>query len=194
MPAPVLVFQNNDGPSPCVPTHFDETTLTLRVVAPGCTRSPVWQGVRLPADSPAAMLAKAAAASDAGVKVSKKLDVVSLIRLNPVGVSQTTLNAPDDVVAGLDFRTAAGKKMDNQRREYGATYANAPAKPQAVNAEEMYKKKAEKIKRVRSKVNEEIDASAAAPDTDDTAAPPVADHRTESKPAPKRAPRATKSS
>jgi hypothetical protein len=180
MVPPILVFQNNDGPAPNIPTDFDEGTLTLRVVAPGCSNPPMWQGMRQLATSAAAILAKETAAKETGAKVSKRADVVFLVRVFRPCSSADTLNASDEVVAGLDFRTSAGRKMDNQRREYGQTYSRAPAKPTAVNAEEMYVKKAEKIRRNRERVNEEIDGVDGNVDVD-VAPQPKKSARTETK-------------
>ena len=200
MVAPVLVFQNNDGPAASVPTEFDEATLRMRVSAPGCTNPPTWQGVRIPAASALATQLKAnVSAENGGAKISKRADVVSLSRVSSLTTSQDNLNASDEAVANLDFRTSAGKRMDNQRREYGSTYGRAPAKPQALNAEEAYLTKADKMKRNRERVNEEIDLEiegpAAATLVDPLEEPPIAAHRTEAaaKPGPKRAPRGKKS-
>jgi hypothetical protein len=156
---PILVFRGNDKPADSVATRFDPSTLQFKVVMAGVTNPPVWKGVKLPTDSPVAIEARSQTPG-----ASKKSEVVVLSRVYPVQSSSDLFNAPEDHVRGMDIRTAQGKRMDNQRREYGNTYSNAASKPQQLAAEENYAKRAEKFKRDREKLEQTIDATLATDD------------------------------
>lgn len=145
----VLVFEHGDGPAASVPTTFDDSTLTLRVTTNRPATAPMWVGTKQ-RDGGAVALLK----NDGRVETAQ--EVIVMRRVVSTAVDPAKFNASDAMVQDLDIRTAAGKKLDNQRREYGTTYSRAAAKPAMMDAEENYDKRQQKAKRERARLEDEL--------------------------------------
>jgi hypothetical protein len=131
MGLPAMQFTNNDRPHAAVRTSYDAAAQRLAVVGTHVE----WQG-----------------SADSGV--------LWMTRVPTFKSSLRTMTASDADVAGQDFRTKSGKKMDIQRKEYGMTSNRAAAKPAMMDAAENLAKRIDKAMAKRETLDRELDGEA----------------------------------
>lgn len=78
--------------------------------------------------------------------------------------SSTPRGVTDEDIRGVDLRSKLGRQLERARAEYGTTYRTASKSArEMMNAEEVMKKRSEKMKREREAVADAVEAGEALP-------------------------------